>query len=95
MSGPGLVGDLRPGRAHRLIVIPQESAALVDPTGAPRTTCRTEPLRGDIGLPQPATGPAAHGPGIPLLERGSCRPSKPSLLCWLVWRAEMVSSKAN
>jgi hypothetical protein len=34
MSGVGLVGGLRAGRAHRLIVIPQESAGLVDPTGA-------------------------------------------------------------
>ena len=59
MSGPGPAGDPRPGRpqAH---VIPQESA-LVDPTGAPRINCGTEPLRGDIGPPRPATGPRPTG----------------------------------
>ena len=79
MSGPGPAGDPRPGRpqAH---VIPQESA-LVDPTGAPRINCGTEPLRGDIGLPRPATGPSPRA-WDPLLGRGSCRPSGPAYADW-------------
>ena len=51
------------------------------PYRAPRINCGTEPFRGDIGLPGPATHPGPRA-WDPLLGRGSCRPSSPAYADW-------------